>query len=122
MSEDLWPLIYQSLAWDLPKKDKSPQHRLNRLAREYFPALATTLGPDTCDARRETYSFYTLRDLAKHHDRAGPRPHGGDIIVFEYLGKYVLIDGNNRVNFHLSRRGEDGPMEGITISFTNGRT
>jgi len=96
----LWSDIYSALAWRLPKSDASPQHRLNRLAREHFPSLETALGELTCSAARHSLSASAIATVVPWHTRARPARTDGSVILFSYEGKLVVIDGSNRVNFH----------------------
>ena len=111
----LWSEIYDSLAWRLPKTDASPQHRLNRLAREHFPGLSQMLGEATCLAHRELLPLGAVSALKLWHKRANPAQLGGSVILFSHLGTLAVIDGNNRLNSHLAS-GSQEPVSAIVIA------
>lgn len=91
----------------MPKLDPTPQHRLNRLAREHFPGLSQVLGEVTCVAHREILPPNAIGGLKLWHGRAKPAQLGGSVILFSHLGALAVIDGNNRLNSHIASGSQD---------------
>jgi hypothetical protein len=114
--EDLWQEIHASLEWRMPSTDSTTEHRLNRLAREYFPDLKRTLNKASCATRRETLTTEALNRLKTWHRRASPAKYGGSVILFSHEGEVVVIDGNNRLNAHRADCATT-PVSAIVISF-----
>jgi hypothetical protein len=108
----IWIEISEALAWGM--KDRTPMHRLNRLAREQFPQLQTWLDQGTCIAWEQDLSRHQVEDLSPWHQRTNAAKAGGKIIVFSHEGKSAIIDGNNRVAQYLKERTES-PMPAILI-------
>jgi len=115
MSESaFWQEIYNALAWRLPPEDVTPQNRLNRLAREHFPGLSVFLGANTCTVRDETLAVERLPELKRWHQRPHPNRLGGKLVLMAYENVLGVIDGNNRISYHLESK-QTTPLQALIL-------
>ncbi|MBS7456941.1 hypothetical protein [Coralloluteibacterium stylophorae] len=109
-----WHAIDAALAWNMRSQDRSPRHRLNRLARQESPTLEVWLGPDSATVGDVLLPVDTLAGMRRGHARRRPQRGHDPVIVLAHRGRLVLIDGTNRVNLHLDA-GTDAPMRARVI-------
>ena len=99
MSDDqqtLWGLVYKTLK---PKAtDASPNACLNRLTNERLSGVPCVyLNEKTAVVRRAHWSTEGLSALDRKHKRMHDFEDDRPIVVVEYRGRKILIDGNHRV-------------------------
>ena len=96
---ELWDLVFRTLK---PKTAESPQACLNRLVRERISNKKLVVDSSTSDIRRELLPTAELKRLVRKHDRTNDIDDRRPIVVVEYEGQPLLIDGNHRVNCWLA--------------------
>lgn len=102
-SAELWARALAAIP--VKKKDGTPQAALNRLANEYFRRKpAESFDPSRCTIKEVALSPEELASLETHHTDGAPRYTGGAIVVVEFDGRRVVVDGNNRVNYWRAQR------------------
>ena len=97
---ELWDLVFRTLK---PKATESPQECLNRLVRERIADKKLVVDASTATIRKELWPTADLKRLRRRHDRTNDKDDRRPIVVVEYKGEPLLIDGNHRVNRWLSR-------------------
>jgi len=102
----LWAYVHAVLDSDRKPKDRTPQHRLNRLTRE-FVGDCPNVDASTFQIRLEKWSTEDFSKVRRHHTREKPRGFDGAVFVVILKGERLLIDGGNRVNVWL----RDGDTE-----------
>jgi hypothetical protein len=94
-----WDLVFRTLK---PKATESPQECLNRLVRERISDKKLVVDASTATIRRDLLSTLELQRLKRKHDRTNDKDDRRPIVVVEYKGEPLLVDGNHRVNRWLS--------------------
>ena len=102
----LWDEALSLLDFHRKASDATPVDVVNRLVCERIAgALAVRLGPNTCAIREDYWPIDRLASTERKHQCDTPRHMIEPVIVVEYEGHALLIDGNNRVNEWLARGG-----------------
>ncbi len=96
---ELWDLVFRILK---PKAAESPQECLNLLVRERISDKRLVIDASTATIRRVLLPTLELKRLKRKHDRTNDKDDRRPIVVVEYEGESLLIDGNHRVNRWLS--------------------
>lgn len=92
---ELWALVNETLWWK--PKDASPAACLNRLTNERLSGAKVALGPGTAVVREERWLTYELSRLERKHSKAHDFDDNRPIVVVEFDGRLILVDGNHRV-------------------------
>jgi hypothetical protein len=106
---DLWQEAFNAFKAHHRGNDDE-QATLNRiaakcLAKRADAAVTNSFDPSNCEIREEHLALDQLNELERYHDRRVPSRDVEPVIVLEYEGRRVLIDGNTRVNKWLSEGG-----------------
>ena len=102
MSSDtaaLWRGIFAQFKWHQQPTDATPQDAMNRIAQKclYLPERHS-FDPSNCSVRSESLSKGDLDQLRTFHCRAIGYPSADPVVVIEWHGHRVVIEGNTRVN------------------------
>lgn len=89
-------------AFSYHRRDKTPRHRLNRLAQEQAKNLGQYslpwLDEKSCTAVCAEWSVARLAQFPRRHARDMPRDESTPIIVLQLGQHAALLDGHTRVN------------------------
>jgi len=95
-----WSLV--QIAFADKKKDASPLHALNRMARIHAGHVGHTepawIDQTTCDATIEKWELARFSRAYRVYENANPRRPGGFLVVVMSEGQPLLVDGTNRLN------------------------
>src|SRR5687767_13306843 len=92
---ELWDVVFRTLK---PKATETPQECLNRLVRERISDKKLVVDASTAAIREERWPTSELKRLKLKHDRTNDKDDRRPIVVVDYKGEPLLIDGNHRVN------------------------
>ena len=95
MQSELWDLVYGALWWE--RKDASPTACLNRLTNERLSGSKLALDPTTAEVREEWWQTNELSRLERKHNKVHDFDDDRPIVVVEFEGRLILVDGNHRV-------------------------
>jgi hypothetical protein len=113
---ELWNRIHRAFDISaLARGDSSPQHALERIAQKCLGlAQRSPFNSTNCSVRSEMLTSNDLGSLVLFHAKDRPARDGGPLVLLEFGGRRVVIDGNNRVNLWRTKQAP-GPFEALII-------
>lgn len=112
----LWDRVYAALEGHRLRGDATAQAALDRIAAKVLGLTERlSFNPSTCSVREEALSMEILRSLHVYHEQARPQANHDTIVVIDWNGRRVVVDGNNRVN-RWRREGNVGRRSAIVIA------
>jgi hypothetical protein len=105
-TEALWYHVTDALQYHRKKKkrtDATSIDVLNRLTREAVrtetkEALKFSVTPSSSTIRRELWPIARLTALRTRHAKTEPKDETRPIVLVEWQGCFLVIDGNTRIN------------------------
>jgi len=98
-NDDLWDQVYAAFEAHRLPTDPSAQAALNRIAAKCLRSEEVkSFDPSNCGLRQELLSAEDLRTLERYHQKTNPQRTHDPIVVLEFEGRRLVVDGNKRVN------------------------
>lgn len=115
--QQIWQRIHQAFeAHRQRPSDINAQMAFERVAQKCLHLSdRRQFDSRNCTVRVEELSLADLDGLVVFHDRKNPAWKHGPLVVIQWGGDNVVIDGNNRVNLW-REGGAPGPFEAIVVS------
>lgn len=102
---EIWVWIHAAFEAHMKVSDQTPQEVLERIAQKCLGLPhQLAFNSSNCTVREEMLSLAALEQLKVYHKRTTPKRCDGPIIIINYDGQDVVIDGNNRVNLWCERQ------------------
>lgn len=112
---EIWVRIHASFEAHMKITDHASQEVLERIAQKCLGlSHKLAFNSSNCIVREEMLRLAALEELKVYHKRTTPKRCDGPIIIINYDGQGVVIDGNNRVNLWCERQ-DSGPFHAIII-------
>jgi hypothetical protein len=111
----LWKRVYATV---FPKAEaNAARKQLTKLANERFDPLPwISVDEERWGIRSELWDLAQLACAERKHTTLGLRHVGGPLVVVEFRGRVLLVDGTHRVNEWLSV-GSPGEHEVLIVSY-----
>jgi hypothetical protein len=112
----LWKSIHGQFRHHRQSADRTPQDAMNRVAQKCLClAERRSFDPSNCTVRSLLLTKRELHDLRTFHCRTNGYPSREPIVVLEWNGHRVVIEGNTRVN-RWRAEAPDGPFPAIFVT------
>jgi len=107
-NDDLWDQVHAAFEAHRLPTDPNAQAALNRIAAKCLGSVEVeSFDPSNCGVRQELLSAGDLRTLERYHRKTNPGRTHEPIVVLEFGGRRLVVDGNKRVNKWIA----DGALE-----------
>jgi hypothetical protein len=112
----LWKSALAQFEFHRQSTDPTALDAMNRIAQKCLNLAAKpSFSPATCSIRAASLSRTELSQLKRSHQRTKGYPSTEAVVVIEFSGYLVVVEGNTRVNRWLEE-GREGPFLTLIVT------